>query len=163
MVTHVDRHFPTIKAFLTLNLHSKNNGTYVWYPGTQRVSLARIKFEYLHSVYESFRCRNKHHRIPRDWMEHGRICPSNEMRKELGLHEIHIETPENSLVISNNRGFHRRGTIQPGEVREQIRLLFHYLEEPIYIRLAWKLVGWLAKKNILPTQIRKKLDDQGIF
>ena len=98
-----------------------------------------------------------------EFIESNRVCPSAQEKAELGLYEVPVETAKNALVISNNRGFHKRGTIQPGQVREQFRMLFHYLEEPLYATLLWHVARKLARRGLLPRKLNDLLLHRGLL
>jgi len=130
---HVDRHFNCVKMFLFLNDHSKVNGTYEYTPLPNYSLLSRIWYEYCLS------CRT-YLRYLRFFNVQKSV--SYALRKprvtdhEIGLLNIYpnpIEEPSNTLVISNNISFHRRGIIQPGNTRFQINLDFYNCHRNIFM------------------------------
>jgi len=133
---HADRHFNTVKASLLMNANSERSGAFVFCKGSHRLSLARLRAEYDLSVRDALVRAGKSNDIDCALMRHGRnlIAPSD--AASMNLQETAVVGEPNTLVLSNNRGFHRRGRLQPGERREQIRLVFHGLEVAWYGRLA---------------------------
>jgi hypothetical protein len=131
-ILHADRHFPTVKAFLYMNDNTVENGAYVYCPSSQKLTWARLKHEYEYSVREARLRHGKLSAIPKGLLERGRTIISPISKKAMRLQEKSIIGSKNTLVISNNMGFHRRGTILAGKTRKHIRLIFHYLEEPWY-------------------------------
>ena len=124
-ILHADRHYPTIKAYYSLNGSTTENGAYVWVPKSHRLTAARLRYEYADSI-----------RFARSPAKHNLEIPESHL-KDMGLIEKPILTEPNTMVISNNFGFHRRGYFSSGAVREQLRLVFHYLEEPFYATMIW--------------------------
>jgi hypothetical protein len=142
-ILHADRHYPTIKAYYSLNGSTLENGAYVWVPRSHKLTAARLRYEYADSI-----------RVARSLVKHNLEIPEAHL-KDMGVVENHILTEPNTLVISNNFGFHRRGHFAPGAVREQIRLVFHYLEEPFYATWAWNVLRNLNKRKMLPEKVRR--------
>jgi hypothetical protein len=142
-ILHADRHNPTVKAYYSLNGSTLDNGAYVWVPKSHRLTAARLRFEYSDSI-----------RFARSPAKHNLEIPETHI-KDLVLVEKPILTEPNTMVISNNFGFHRRGHFAPGATREQIRLVFHYLEEPFYATWAWNILRGLNRRRMLPEKVRQ--------
>ena len=49
-ILHADRHYPTIKAYYSLNGSTTENGAYVWVPKSHRLTAARLRYEYADSI-----------------------------------------------------------------------------------------------------------------
>ena len=161
-VLHADRHFTNVKAYLCLNDNRVENGAYVWAPGSHKFSAARLRHEYEYSIRETLFFKKGLGAIPPELVEHERNAIAPQAARAMGIKEVSIETPANTLVISNNRGFHKRGTIQPGQVREQIRLIFQYLEEPFYATAGFRALGWAGRRGLLPARVEKPLRRRGL-
>jgi hypothetical protein len=142
-ILHADRHYPTIKAYYSLNGSTAENGAYVWVPKSHRLTAARLRYEYADSI-----------RFARSPARHNLEIPESHL-KDMGLIEKPILTEPNTMVISNNFGFHRRGYFSSGAVREQLRLVFHYLEEPFYATMIWNTLRGLNRRKLLPEKIRQ--------
>lgn len=142
-ILHADRHFPTVKAYYSINGSTLENGAYVWCQGSHKLTRARLRYEYADSI-----------RFARERAKHNLEIPQHHL-DDMSLVETPILTEPNTLVISNNFGFHRRGHFAPGAVREQIRLVFHYLEEPFYATLAWNALRALDRNKMLPAKVRQ--------
>ena len=141
-ILHADRHFPAVKAYYSLNVSTVENGAYVWCPGSHRLTAARLRHEYSESIRYA-KLRDKFNvDIPQKNLD------------EMGVKEVTILTEPNTLVVSNNFGFHRRGHFERGAVREQLRLVFHYLEEPVYATWAWSVLRKLDRRNLIPPKLR---------
>lgn len=141
-ILHADRHYPTVKAYFSLNASTEQNGAYVFAPGSHRLTTARLRYEYVDGI-----------RIARSPVKHNLPIPERHV-SDMGLTEKTIITEANTLVISNNFGFHRRGYFAPGAVREQLRLVFHYLEEPFYATAIWSALRQMDRANLLPRRLR---------
>jgi hypothetical protein len=154
-VLHADRHFPTIKAYYSLNASTEENGAYVWVYGSHLLTLARLRHEYAYSIRQALFTHGRAERLPPGAVEAGMVKIDAKHREAMGVKEQAILTAENTMVISNNFGFHRRGYFKPGAVREQIRLVFHYLEEPIYATWLWSGMAALNARRLLPEAVRR--------
>jgi len=154
-VLHADRHFPTAKAYFSLNGSTQENGAYVWAPGTHRMTIARLRHEYEYSIRQAIFVRRGAQGLPAGSVEAGMVKIDPEFWQAMGVREEPILTEPNTMVISNNFGFHRRGHFSPGSVREQIRLVFHYLEEPFYATWLWKGLSALDSRQMLPARVRR--------
>lgn len=144
-ILHADRHFPAIKAYYSLNGSTLENGAYVWCYGSHKLTPARRRYEYADSI-----------RFARLRAKHNLEIPNHHL-VDMGLVETPILTEPNTLVISNNFGFHRRGYFAPGAMREQIRMVFHYLEEPLHAAITWKVLRGLGRRNMLPSRVRQAI------
>lgn len=146
---HTDRMFPTVKAFLYMNENTEENGAYIYCPGSHKISWARLWHEYEYSIREAKLHHGNLSGVQMELVLRGRNIVSPASFKSMGLCERSIVGAKNTLVISNNMGFHKRGTIQPGKARKQIRLIFHYLEEPWYAPLVRRVIelgrGWAER------------------
>lgn len=141
-ILHADRHYPTIKAYYSINGSTRENGAYVWALNSHKLSRARLRYEYRDSIrFAKLRAKGVLE-IPPEHIE------------DMGLSETPILTEPNTMVISNNFGFHRRGEFAPGAVREQLRLVFHYLEEPFYATWMWNALRSMDRRNLLPSKIK---------
>jgi hypothetical protein len=156
-VLHADRHFPTVKAYYSLNASTEDNGAYVWARGSHRLTLARLAHEYDYSIRRAMFAKGGAAALPTAASEAGMVKIAPEHVAAMGVKEEAILTEENTMVISNNFGFHRRGYFKPGAVREQIRLVFHYLEEPFYATWLWRGLSALEARRLLPERLRRAL------
>ncbi|MBI2078585.1 MAG: hypothetical protein HYT80_09510 [Euryarchaeota archaeon] len=138
-VLHSDRYYPCVKMAFYVNAQEEANGAYVYCRGSHRRSMARLRHEYEYSVRESRFLLGKKSRLDPKLMERGRPRISDEHTRAMDLSPSAIVAPANTLVVSNNIGFHRRGTISPGRERQQIRIIFYYVQRPWYGRLAARL------------------------
>ena len=154
-VLHADRHFPTVKAYFSLNTSTQDNGAYVWAPGSHRMSMARLRHEYAYSVRQATFIRGGPKALPAGSTEAGMVKIDSKAWQAMDITEEHILTEPNTMVISNNFGFHRRGYFKRGAVREQIRLVFHYLEEPLYATWLWNGLSALDRRRLLPNSLRQ--------
>jgi hypothetical protein len=141
-VLHADRHYPTVKAYLSLAPIKQHNGAYIWCDGTHRLTPARLRYEYEFSrLRGDGSCQA---------IRAARMVALERTQESLDLRQTVIETEANTLVLSNNRGFHCRGNLAPGTVREQLRMTFHYLHEPYYVTQAWTALRWLDSRGRIP-------------
>jgi hypothetical protein len=154
-VLHADRHFPTVKAYYSLNGSTEDNGAYVWAPGSHRMTLARLRHEYEYSIRQAIFTRAGPQALPPDSIQAGMVTIAPQHSSAMGVKEQAILTEPNTMVISNNFGFHRRGYFKPGAIREQIRLVFHYLEEPAYATWIWNGLAALNSRRMLPERLRR--------
>lgn len=138
-VLHADRHFACVKAFFFVDDNEIENGAYVYCPGSHLLTQARVEAESKLAIqYQHWK---KTKRIDSNLGIYERNYPalSPEDRRALGIREVAVTAPKNSLAISNNMGFHKRGVIQPGRTRKHIRILFYDEQAPLYGRLVKRL------------------------
>jgi hypothetical protein len=134
-VLHADRHYPCAKVCFYMNDNTEESGAYVYCPGSHRLTWSRLRHEYEFSIREA---KLKYHgvgAVPNALVERGRNAVSAESREQMKLTEVPVVGRKNTLVISNNMGFHRRGTMQPGHDRKQIRIVFYYAQRRWYGKL----------------------------
>ncbi len=104
---HSDTFFNTHKVWFFIEPVTLEDGPLYFVPGTNKLSIKRLMFEYKKSInFEqlkdySFRVESKDKFL-------------------IGSKEKAIICPDNTLVIANTRGFHRRGFAKPGRSRKQI-------------------------------------------
>jgi surface carbohydrate biosynthesis protein len=138
---HVDRHYPCVKVCFYINANEAANGAFVYCPGSHRLTWQRMAYEYVYGIqHQRWKAGLE---VCHPWveMERGRPVASRAARELLGLREVQYAFPPNTLVLSNNMGFHRRGQMQPGQVRQQIRILFYQELVPWMGRLLTRLRG----------------------
>ena len=104
---HSDIFFTTHKVWFFLEPVTLEDGPLCFAEGTNRVSLKRLVFEYSKSI-----------RFDRLSDYSFRVEPADQAF--LGFDERALTCPENTLVIANTRGFHRRGDAAAGHTRKQI-------------------------------------------
>lgn len=141
---HVDRHFNCAKMFLFLNDHTKANGTYEYTSPRNFSVLTRIWYEYCLSCRTYLRYLRFFdvQKSVSYWLRKPQVTA-----RELALLNIRpnpIEEPSNTLVISNNISFHRRGIIQPGNTRLQINLDFYNCHRNIAMSFVRYFFAFLA-------------------
>jgi hypothetical protein len=104
---HSDTFFNTHKVWFFIEPVKLENGPLCFVPGTNRLSLKRLMFDYKKSIHFE------------ELMDYSfRVEPKD--RSFLGCMEKALICPENTLVIANTRGFHRRGYAKAGHTRKQI-------------------------------------------
>ena len=128
---HPDRHYPFVKAFYYINDVDETNSPYCYAPGSHKIDLRRLVFEYVHSVTWSKGGRDPFHNV--------RTEEGIEQEKELrdlcekyladrGYPCKPIMAKANTLVLSNNCGFHRRGEYIGPRPRQTVQMDYKYFE-----------------------------------
>ncbi|MFT7388531.1 MAG: FkbM family methyltransferase [Candidatus Endobugula sp.] len=123
---HADRHFHCGKCFYFINDHYKENGTYEYFPSQYQSPWSRIYYEYVSSLRWTFRFIVNHFNLNK--MVNNNIKKPRVSDYEcqlLGLKPRPIEASENTLVVSDNFSFHRRGKLSPGTKRIQLNFIFY--------------------------------------
>jgi len=119
---HPDRFYTCVKSFFYINDNFKKNGAFEYYPESHKLNKERIIYEYFHSIFVSNKNFREKDLLKKEFvLANNRITLSEKKLKELFGDPIICSAPENSFVISNNMGFHRRGKIQPNQVRKHLR------------------------------------------
>jgi len=110
---HSDTFHPTMKSWYFLDECSEKNGPFTYLPGSQRLSMARIKWEYRKSIH-----------ISQDgdrYSNNGSFRATKADLDSMGFDEpIALSVPANTLVIANTHGFHRRGDASERSMRTEI-------------------------------------------
>jgi hypothetical protein len=155
---HSDRYYSNFKAFLSLDNNDRGNGAYIWCDRSHKMTIKRLLYEYQYSVKESL---NRTIGLHERYLKNNRVDVGEFWMKKLNLHERHVEVSKNTLVISNNAGFHKRGTLHSGKTRSQIRINFQYLEQGMLATFLWGVIRLSARLNLLPGRVQNKLKSRG--
>jgi len=140
---HSDTFHPTMKSWFFLDDCDSNNGPFTYLPGSQRLTMARLKWEYKKSITISrqgdrYSSNGSFRATPEDLLSMG-------MGKPVGL-----SVPANTLVIANTHGFHRRGDAARRSMRTEIWSIsrsnpfnpFPGIDLPALARLQNRALGW---------------------
>jgi hypothetical protein len=99
---HSDTFHPTMKAWLFIDDVPIDKGPFTYVPGSHKLSLKRLRWEYRQSLMARTSPNNHH--------ANGSFRVAQEDLHELGLPDPQgIAVRENTLVIANTHGFHCRG------------------------------------------------------
>lgn len=110
---HSDTFHPTMKAWFFIDAVPLDGGPFTYVPGSHRLSLARLKWEYERS------CRAASLRD--GYSEKGSMRARPEDLAALGLPEpVRLTVEPNTLVVADTHGFHCRGQARPGTSRLEI-------------------------------------------
>ncbi len=120
---HPDVHYPSVKVWLALKDMDRNNGAYEYVRGGHKLNLKRLALEYKQSL------KGK---------TYGGL--TDQEAKDLGLSSVPVEAKANTLIISNQMGYHKRGYSQDERQRLLLHVDFRYVES-----LENKLLGLLPK------------------
>jgi len=128
---HSDRFYPCIKIFIYLNDNKIRNGAFEYISKSHKFSLERLKHEYLYSVFIGGKnVLKKIINMAGYVVKNNRVTFKKEkIEKIFGNHSIiACEAPANSLVVCNNKGFHKRGRLEGGTERIHLRLNLYDLQ-----------------------------------
>ena len=147
---HHDRMFPCIKAFISLeDCLSIDQGPYNYFYKSHKFNFNRVKNEYLNSVWwVGQRKKTKNKGINKIFEK--RLDYLDDCEKKPVLCKA------NSLIISNNMGFHKRGRLKAGNSRKFIRVLFYDFQLPFYKRLIKKLLVDARDKDAIKRKSQNK-------
>jgi len=110
---HSDTFHPTMKSWYFLDECNSDNGPFTYLPGSQRLSMARLKWEYRKSITIAKQGDN--------YSSNGSFRATPEDLASMGMGEpIGLSVPANTLVIANTHGFHRRGDAAKRSMRTEI-------------------------------------------
>lgn len=110
---HSDTFHPTMKSWYFLDDCNADNGPFTYLPGSQRLTMARLKWEYRKSISiashgDKYSSNGSFRATPEDLLSMGLGQP------------IGLSVPANTLVIANTHGFHRRGDAAKRSMRTEI-------------------------------------------
>ncbi len=107
---HADTFHPTMKSWLFLEDVPATNGPFTYIPGSQRLTLRRLQWEYQLSLAAG--------QLADGYSRKGSPRLSAPDLDALGLPQpVRFTVPGNTLVIANTFGFHARGPAMPGTTR----------------------------------------------
>lgn len=110
---HSDTFHPTMKSWYFLDDCDSDNGPFTYLPGSQRLTLARLKWEYRKSIDISQQGDK--------YSSNGSLRATPDDLATMGLSDpIALSVPANTLVIANTHGFHRRGDAATRSMRTEI-------------------------------------------
>lgn len=142
LALHSDRFFPCFKLYLSVESNDIENGAYMYSKRSHRFSFKRLFHEYEFSIRNAL--FNSGFKIKKDF-EYSRCVPKKKYFKNLYANTESIITKKNTVVISNNKGFHSRGKMEKGTIRKQIRIVYYYLQRPIYYNFFKKIYNFAFK------------------
>jgi hypothetical protein len=141
-ILHADKAFPCVKAIYTLDDITEDSSPFIYAKGTHQISAERLHYERVMGVREAYLRRGRMADAARDdgiQVERGRHVMTEETRSRLGVVETAMTCPANSLIITNNAGFHRRGQLSAGATRRTLWVNFYPYQRPWYGKIAHRL------------------------
>ncbi len=127
-VLHADVHYPTVKLWLYMDDIDERNGAYIYARGSHRLTLARVMHEYEISIREAMMERGRAGEIPAHLVDRGRNRISDKCWAKMKIAESQICGKANTLVFSNNFGFHKRGVFLTNQERLALSMSFRYVD-----------------------------------
>lgn len=110
---HADTFHPTMKSWYFFDNVDETNGPFTYVPGSQRLTLARLKWEYQRSVEIST--------IGDRYSGNGSLRISEADSAQMNLAPAHaFKVPANTLVVANTHGFHCRGKATQRSTRTEL-------------------------------------------
>ena len=110
---HADKHYHCVKSYFSIEDNHINNAPYLYVPKSHLMDSARIEFE------------NELSKRSKTDMQF-RVSDNDLKKFNFSVKSMIIK--KNSLVISDNLGFHARGEMKKGFSRKQIRISFHSVQ-----------------------------------
>jgi len=115
---HPDRYYHCVKVFLILDDIEIEHGPYGYMLKSHKTSVQRLKNEYVNSLwFHNYKNKSREYKEKNiykkktDYLDH--------------LEKKFFTCKKNTLIISDNKGFHKRGRMHPGYERRMIRVLFY--------------------------------------
>jgi hypothetical protein len=138
---HTDKYFSCAKAIYFVDAVTSESSPFVYCPGSHRLTVERLRWEHAMSTREALLRSERvdeFDRFERVGFDRSRNTVGPDSRSRLALVERPITCGPNTLVVVNNRGFHRRGSLAPGERRRSLWVNFYPYQRPPYGRLAFR-------------------------
>jgi hypothetical protein len=119
---HADTHYPSAKAWLFLEDIDEENGAFVYAKGTQKMTPAKLVYEYSAAVRvaKAERDGTMGVTVPPTIVR----APTGWQRKAMKIEEVACGGKANTLLLGNVGGFHKRGEFLEGRDRKQIMMKF---------------------------------------
>lgn len=145
---HSDTFHATMKAWLFLDDVGDHNGPFTYVPGSHKLSIKRLKWEYQKSIEGSAQ--------ENSYGSRGSLRVDEAELTDLGLPAPKaFKVPANTLVIANTNGFHRRGAAN--EVASRLEVWAYSRSNPFnplpgfdlgwYNKLSHKAIDWYLKRQ----------------
>ncbi|WP_444882592.1 phytanoyl-CoA dioxygenase family protein [Microbulbifer sp. PSTR4-B] len=152
---HADTFHPCVKAWLYIDDSSDTNGSFVYVPGSHRLTWKRLKWEYRQSLEA---CKKGADRAPGRYWD-GSFRVSAPELAEMGFKVEKLSVPKNTLIIGNVYGFHCRGRALQKSHRMTVWMQardnpFNPLFTP-FPRSTALLFEWIWKKALRKIDSRK--------
>lgn len=129
---HADRHYPFTKAFFYLSDVTVDDAPYTYVRRSHQLSLARMRYEYFSSVQSAIARQGDYARTEEQLARDREVQKlSAAFLEEIRRVEEPLVAPGNTLIISNNQGFHRRGEMRGSRARTTINMDYKYLESHV--------------------------------
>ena len=119
-VLHRDTFFSSMKFWYFVEPVTEEDGPFVYVPGSHKLTKARLEWEQQRALVacEAFRISRE------KWTAEQGLAVGGSFRiDEAELEELELPAPEsypvseNTLIVANTLGFHRRGDALPGTTR----------------------------------------------
>ncbi len=141
-ILHADKAYPCAKAIYTLDDITEDCGPFVYAKGSHRISNDRLRYERTMGIREAYLRRGRLRDTEQDeviQVERSRHVMTETTKRSLGVVETPMTCPANSMIITNNAGFHRRGRLAEGSARRTLWVNFYPFQRPWYGRIAFRL------------------------
>lgn len=132
---HPDRFYPCVKSFFYINKNDIDNGAFGYYPESHKIFYERLKYEYLHSIFHKSNLSDNFYSKFNFVKINGRITLNENKLNNLFGPPVICSAPENSFVISNNMGFHKRGKLKPKHERIHLRNDYYDFQINKFLRM----------------------------
>ncbi len=110
---HSDTFHPTMKSWFFLDNVDERNGPFTYVPGSHRLSMARLKWEYTKSI-EISEGADK-------YSGNGSLRLTDSDAQDMGFPPPKaFAVPANTLVVANTHGFHCRGKASEKSLRTEL-------------------------------------------
>ena len=110
---HSDTFHPTMKSWYFLDNVDETNGPFTFVPGSHRLSIARLKWEYAKSIAISEGSDR--------YSGNGSLRLTEADAQQMGLNQPKaFSVPANTLVVANTHGFHCRGEASRKSTRTEL-------------------------------------------
>lgn len=130
---HADRHYPFIKAFYYLDDVDETMAPYTYAIGSHKLNLARIRYEYEFSVrFPKIRDASTFKNRTQEQLsaDRGLLEVVEKALAEQGITPTPMVGKANTLIVTNNQGFHARGIMTSKKTRYVAVSDYKFLESP---------------------------------
>jgi hypothetical protein len=141
-ILHADKAYPCVKAIYTVDQITEYDSPFVYAKGSHLISAERLRYERAMGVREAYLRRGRMRDAEADdgiRVERSRHVMTDETRRDLGVVETPMTCPANTMIVTNNAGFHRRGRLAEGATRRTLWVNFYPYQRPWYGKVAHRL------------------------
>jgi len=146
---HADRSCHCIRFFYFPDETKKENGTYQYVPFSHHMNLKRIQFEWKKSIRfanQFIQAGFDREKLFEQFNHLERVSEAD--IKWMNYEVLPLEVKANTMAMSDNRGFHRRGVITPGKGRNLLHFCYYHTHKSYFWYFLWSIWKFIFAREL---------------